>query len=634
MAGSAIEAGRAFMRLSIDDKAFRRGLLNASRRLQLFGASVARIGGAFIGLGASLAAPLAFAVRSASDAQETFSKFDIVFGSNARAVREWGDTLAGQVGRSKTDIAGFLAGFQDLLVPIGIDPAVAEASSKQLTQLAIDLASFNNGTDANAVRDLQAALTGSSEVMKKYGVISNEAAVKQELLNQSIDPKKATEQQKVFARLAIIMAGTTAAQGDALRTSAGFANSLKAVTGSLFDLGASIGGALLDPLAAFARGARDAIRIVAKFADENQGLIRAYAIGAGAIVAIGGGLIAVGAAFGVVGFAISGFVSAFSVVGAAISAIASPIGITIASVVGLGAAFVAFTDAGVAAVGTLAAAFGPLLGIVQTTVQAVADTFTTGGLEAAAKVALTGLRVAFLEVSAQIQSVWANVQRFLSSAWFTTVSTIITFANRIRAAWAVASAAVQSAWASTQAGITRGVLQAQKIITENLTGQEFDISVELDQSNKALRETLAGIDSNLKGTLSSLQTEQDDTLSAIDEQARQRQREINDELDAAKEAAVAARDEMQGIARGAAGAAAAARAAQKEFASMADEGKAVKDDLKKNAGDGPTGTFSSRAAAQVLGSGVNRQIRVARDQLAEAKKTNELLRKNGGLAFA
>ena len=48
-------------------------------------------------------------------------------------------------------------------------------------------------------------------VMKKYGVIVSEAAVKQELLNQGIDPKTASDQQKVQARMNIIMAGTTAA---------------------------------------------------------------------------------------------------------------------------------------------------------------------------------------------------------------------------------------------------------------------------------------------------------------------------------------------------------------------------------------------------------------------------------------
>ena len=42
-----------------------------------------------------------------------------------------------------------------------------------------------------------------------------------------IDPEEATQQQKVMARLAIILAGTSAAQGDAARTADGFANQLK-----------------------------------------------------------------------------------------------------------------------------------------------------------------------------------------------------------------------------------------------------------------------------------------------------------------------------------------------------------------------------------------------------------------------
>ena len=163
---NAIEAGRAFMRLYIDDNAFRRGLTNASRRLKAFGTSVASLGAQLLGVGSALASPLAVAVKFASDAEETFSKFNVVFGDSAEAVRAWGDELAGQIGRSKTEIAGFLASFQDLLVPIGVDPAKAEESSKLLVQLAADLASFNNMADADVVRDLQAALTGSGEVMK------------------------------------------------------------------------------------------------------------------------------------------------------------------------------------------------------------------------------------------------------------------------------------------------------------------------------------------------------------------------------------------------------------------------------------------------------------------------------------
>jgi len=137
------------------------------------------------------------AIKKASDYQEVMSKFETVFGDRTSEVKAWGDEFANQVGRSKTQTAQFLAGAQDLFIPLGFEPGAAEQMSKTVTGLAVDLASFNNMADEDVMRDLQAAMTGSGETMKKYGVIVSEAAVKQELLNQGLDPKVASDQQKV-----------------------------------------------------------------------------------------------------------------------------------------------------------------------------------------------------------------------------------------------------------------------------------------------------------------------------------------------------------------------------------------------------------------------------------------------------
>jgi len=231
----AVRTGRAFVELFADDSKLVRGLRSAQRRLRAFGASVRATGAKMFTAGSLVAGPLSLALRAASDMEETMNKFDVVFNENSKAVKAWGDGFAGEVGRSKKQVADFLSGTQDLLVPIGFDAAGATEMSKQLTGLAIDLASFNNKADSDVMRDLHAALTGSSEVMKKYGVIVNETAVKQELLNQGIDKNKATEQQKVMARMAIIMRGTTAAQGDAIRSAGSFANQMKAMQARVSD---------------------------------------------------------------------------------------------------------------------------------------------------------------------------------------------------------------------------------------------------------------------------------------------------------------------------------------------------------------------------------------------------------------
>lgn len=249
-AGS-IRAGKAHVEMGLKGQTtVLKGLASLKAGIGNVAAGIAKAGiaaGAAVGALAGAGAVVLFknSIAAASDFQETMSKFNVVFGENAAAMKSWGDTFASAVGRSKGEVASFLAGSQDLLVPMGLDPTAAMGMSKSLTQLTYDMASFNNKADADVMNDLQAALTGSGEVMKKYGVVLNETAIKQELLNQGLDPKNATEAQKAIARYNIILAGTTAAQGDAIRTADGFANQTKTLKATWDDFQVMLGEKLL-----------------------------------------------------------------------------------------------------------------------------------------------------------------------------------------------------------------------------------------------------------------------------------------------------------------------------------------------------------------------------------------------------
>ena len=194
-------------------------------------------------------AAFAYMIAKASEMEETMGKFGVVFGANAESVGKWSQEMADKLGVSRQEMAGMLSGMQDLLVPMGVAEGQATDMSQQMAQLAVDLGSFNNlGTD-QVFGDLQAALTGSGEVMKKYGVVLTEAAVKQELLNMGMNPKTADDAAKAQARLNIIMRGTTAAQGDAIRTGGSFANQMKRLRSNISNLAADLGGPLLGGLA-------------------------------------------------------------------------------------------------------------------------------------------------------------------------------------------------------------------------------------------------------------------------------------------------------------------------------------------------------------------------------------------------
>lgn len=403
MSGKGIRAGKAYIELGLRAK-IDKGLQSAGKKLRSFGGSVAKLGLAGAGTGAAIVAPL---LMAASQAQEVRSKFDTVFGQNSESMRAWSNQFAGDVGRSRVQIEEFMSNSQDLFVPLGFDSDSAEELSKTVTGLAVDLASFNNKSDADVMNDLQAALTGSGEVMKKYGVIVNEAGVKQELLNQAIDPKSATEAEKAQARMNIIMAGTTAAQGDAIRTAGSFANQTKALKANIANLAETLGQHLLPP-AQFVMGLFNGVaKSVMSFAEANRPLIKRLVMVVAAVTAAGGALIAIGGAIAGIGFVIPLIGTALGAIGSALSVlagVAAPL-LVVAGVVGtIGAVAwvnrdkikgwaMAFWNA----IGPVRDALGDLFATVQRTFGGIVDALKAGDISGAAQILVAGLKTLFFK---------------------------------------------------------------------------------------------------------------------------------------------------------------------------------------------------------------------------------------------
>lgn len=211
-----------------------------------FGKASTVMGGAIVGA-------FALMVKSASEAEEIESKFFAVFKEESAAATQYIENFAASTGRSRVDLMEWMSTLQDTFVPLGFARSEANKFSQTLTTLAVDLASFNNQAEPDVIRDLQSAIVGNHETMRKYGVIINEASINQELLNMGLaDGKKnATEAQKAQARLNIIMRSTADAQGDAERTSGSFANQLRALQAQFRDLSVSIGQQVLPMISEF-----------------------------------------------------------------------------------------------------------------------------------------------------------------------------------------------------------------------------------------------------------------------------------------------------------------------------------------------------------------------------------------------
>jgi hypothetical protein len=409
-----------------------RSLTNVDKKLTKVSTSVTSAGTSLIKFGGVTAGLVggAFAgfIKAASDSEETMSKFAVVFGESTEQMSKWSSQAAGDLGVAEDAMAGMLSGMQDLLVPMGVVPESAEEMSKTLSTLAVDLGSFNNMSTDKTFEDLQAAMTGSGEVMKKYGVILSEASVKQELLNKGLDPKVATDAQKAQARLTIIMRGTTAAQGDAIRTAGGFANQVKRLGAITRDVSGMIGAVFIDDMSTVIGRFTEAAKWVKGFVAENQQLVRIAGGVAAAITGIGVAAAGIGVSLIAAGAAIGAVGTIATAAGAAITAALSPVilvvaGLTVgAALMGVAFGIVAYkTGLLEESMGRAMHIMGSMLEVAKETGSGIATALSTGDWELAAKIGMAGVKVAFWTGLQEVHKafilmlpkIWITVRDFL-----------------------------------------------------------------------------------------------------------------------------------------------------------------------------------------------------------------------------
>lgn len=248
------------------------GLKGANKQITSFAGKFKQDFGAIAAVGAAGAVAFGAAIvkitNAASDLEETQSKFNTVFRGSTDAAEAFALELQTGYATSEVQAKRFLATIQDTLVPMGLQREAATQLSGSVVKLAADIGSFNNLPTEQVVRDIQSALVGNTETVRKYGISIKAAAVDQSILDQGLAKSKAeiTEAQRVTERLRLITEGSADAVGDMARTSASFANRQKALTAQLENLMATLGQITVGPGADFLKFLSDAIE------DLNEGI--------------------------------------------------------------------------------------------------------------------------------------------------------------------------------------------------------------------------------------------------------------------------------------------------------------------------------------------------------------------------
>lgn len=219
-----------------------------------------RVGKSAINLGKSLflktTLPIALLgasfIKAASDAEETASKFSVVFQDVSKESEQTARNLAKDFGLSTSKAKELLGDTGDLLTGFGFTGKSALDLSKKVNQLAVDLASFTNfsGGAEGASKALTKALLGERESVKSLGISILEEDVKKKVA--TLVAKGFTfqteRQAKAVATLQIAIEQSKNAVGDYARTSTAFANRIRVLSQRFLDFKIILGKIIL-PLA-------------------------------------------------------------------------------------------------------------------------------------------------------------------------------------------------------------------------------------------------------------------------------------------------------------------------------------------------------------------------------------------------
>ena len=172
------------------------------------------------------------AIKAASDFEEATSKVNIIFGKASKSVKDFADTAATSLGQSKQSVLDAAGAFGTFGKAAGLAGEDLALFTTDFVTLATDLASFNNTSPEEAVQAIGAALRGESEPLRRFGVLLNDATLKNEAMRLGIYKGSGalTAQQKILAAQSAIYKQTGDAQGDFARTADGLANSQRTLS--------------------------------------------------------------------------------------------------------------------------------------------------------------------------------------------------------------------------------------------------------------------------------------------------------------------------------------------------------------------------------------------------------------------
>lgn len=189
-------------------------------------------------------------IELGSDLQEVQNVVDVTFPNMSKRVNSFARNAVSSFGLSETMAKKFTGTFGAMSKAFGFGEAAAYEMSTTLTGLAGDVASFYNISQDEAYTKLKSVFTGETESLKDLGVVMTQTALDSYALANGFGKTtaKMSEMEKVALRYQFVQEQLSAASGDFIRTSDGWANQIRVLQLQFDSLKATIGQGLINVL--------------------------------------------------------------------------------------------------------------------------------------------------------------------------------------------------------------------------------------------------------------------------------------------------------------------------------------------------------------------------------------------------
>jgi hypothetical protein len=403
MAGAAgIRAGRAYVEFGGYTGPLLKDLKAMERSLKTWGSRVTKIGTAGIAAGASVLGPIGAAVASFASRGSDLNDLSAKSGVSTEALQTLG-YAAKQNGTDMETLAGGVKKMQKNLFEAKNGSKEAEATFQGLGLSVEDLMKMSPDEQFRTIGDAISKIKNPTErtaaAMRVFGKSGTE------LLGVMAGGRTELEAtEKKFRDLGLVMSAEDVAAADK------FGDTMDDVWAIAKRVGDVIGAAVVPILQDFADVAIPVTTAIIQWVNANRPLIQQVAMLGAGLIAGGAALIAFGGTLTLLGMGIGGIVTAATAMGGIIaSAFAfaiSPAGMLIGSLVSGAAAFSILAGAGTDNLSYLGSRFIDLHTTATSAWQGIVDAVMSGDLALAGQIAVNGVLLEWMKISAPIMGLW------------------------------------------------------------------------------------------------------------------------------------------------------------------------------------------------------------------------------------